>query len=72
MKKEKKNGLLKGIGIILLIAILLTWIVPGSQFGADGHLVKGDFVRIGIFDLSVYSFYGFQYFGYVFLRFLIH
>ena len=66
MKKEKKNGLLKGIGIILLIAILLTWIVPGSQFGTDGQLVKGDFVRIGVFDLSVYSFYGFQYFGYVF------
>lgn len=65
MKKENKNGLLKVIGIILLIAILLTWIVPGSQFDASGQLVKGEFVRIGIFDLSVYSFYIFQYFGYV-------
>ncbi len=61
MKKENKNGLLKWIGIILLIAILLTWVTPIGEF-ANGAFTKGEFSRVGIFDLSNYSFLGFYYF----------
>ena len=69
MKKENKNSLLKGIGIILLIAILLTWITPAASF-TEGVFSKGEFSRVGIFDLSTYSIMGFSYFastfGYLF------
>ena len=65
MKKEKKNALLKGIGIILLIAVLLTWVTPSASF-TEGVFSKGDYSRVGIFDISTYSIMGFSYFAAVF------
>ena len=65
MKKENKNGLLKGVGIILLITVLLTWVTPSASF-TEGVFSKGDYSRVGIFDISTYSIMGFSYFAAVF------
>ncbi|MCR5483135.1 MAG: hypothetical protein K6E99_01825 [Bacilli bacterium] len=65
MKKQNKNWLLKGIGIVLLIAILLTWVTPIGEF-TNGTFTKSEFSRVGIFDISNYSLLAFYYFTAVF------
>ena len=65
MKKENKNWLLKGIGIVLLVSILLTWVTPIGEF-TSGTFTKSEFSRVGLFDLSNYSLLGFYYFTAIF------
>lgn len=54
----KKYSLLKAIGIITIIFMLLTWIVPTSLF-TDGNFVSGGFKPMGVFDLlgSIFNFF---------------
>ena len=47
----KKYNLLKVIGITILLAWLLTFFIPGSQFDYSGSIVKGDVAPIGIWGL---------------------
>jgi len=49
-KKEKKYGLLKGIGITILIAFILSWIFEAGQFQDTGFVAAG-MKRLGLYDV---------------------
>jgi uncharacterized ion transporter superfamily protein YfcC len=66
MKFLEKHGLFKLVSIVLVIAIVLTWLVPNASFNA-GQLVADDFNRVGLFDITTYGLLGFNYFPLVFL-----
>ena len=55
MKKEKKYGLIKAIVIFLVIAIVLSWLIPAGDFNS-GSFADGGMVRVGIGDLGVLVF----------------
>ena len=65
MKKQNKNWLFKGIGIILLISVLLTWITPLGSF-TEGVFSKSEYTRVGILDFTNYSVLVLYYFTAVF------
>ena len=47
----KKYNLLKVIGIVALVAWLLTFFVPGSQMDYSGKIVKGEVAPVGLWTL---------------------
>ena len=49
----KKNNLLKIMGIIFLVYVLLTWIIPTGYY-SNGAYVEGDIVPVGLFDIIRY------------------
>ncbi|MDD2435328.1 MAG: hypothetical protein PHO63_03640 [Bacilli bacterium] len=49
----KKHNLLKTIGIVFLIFVVLSWIIPISSFSSN-QLVKGSIDPIGLLDLIYY------------------
>ena len=55
-KKEKKYGLLKGVLILVLVAILLTWLIPVGEF-SSATFVEDGMQRIGLSNLSWIIFY---------------
>ena len=58
MKKEaKKHDLVKIAGIMVLISVLLTWLIPQGMF-QNGSLSVGDITRVGIFDFFTYGLLG--------------
>ena len=57
----KKNGLLKIIGILALIIMVLSWIIPASYYSGSTVIDLGT-MPVGIFDLLSYPFLSFQYF----------
>ena len=57
----KKNGLLKIIGILALIIMVLSWIIPSSYYSGSTVIDLGT-MPVGIFDLLSYPFLSFQYF----------
>lgn len=62
MKKEaKKHDLVKIAGIMVLISVLLTWLIPQGMF-QNGSLSVGDITRVGIFDFFTYGLLGMYYF----------
>ena len=63
--KNNKNTLLKAIIGIIIVAVLLTWILPSSTF-SEGQYSAGDIERVGLTDLSTYSLMGLSYFANVF------
>lgn len=63
--KNNKNTLIKAIIAIIIVAVLLTWILPSSTF-SEGQYSAGEIERVGIFDLSTYSLMGLSYFANVF------
>lgn len=69
MKKfAEKHDLVKIAGIMVLISVLLTWIIPQGYFNG-GELVTNDITRIGIFDFFTYGLLGIYYF-YILVTFM--
>ena len=54
-KKEKNYGLLKGILIFVVIAFVLTWIIPAGGYTSTGFTETG-MTRLGLYDIA-YTFY---------------
>ncbi len=49
----KKHDLLKAIGIVFLVYVVLTWIIPGGTF-SSGVFTKGTTTPLGIGDIFLY------------------
>ena len=58
MKKEKRYGLFKGIFLLILIAIVLSWLIPNGGFASTGFSGDGSLTRVGLNDLSWLIYYG--------------
>lgn len=62
MKKfAEKHDLVKIAGIMVLITVLLTWVIPQGYFSGS-ELISNDITRIGIFDFFTYGLLGMYYF----------
>lgn len=63
MKKFfEKHDLFKMAVIVLLLAVVFSWIMPYTFYNGDSFDSSQGISRIGIFDLSTYSSLGFYYF----------
>lgn len=49
----KKHDLLKAIGIVFLVYVVLTWIIPGGTF-SSGVFTKGTTTPLGLGDIFLY------------------
>ncbi len=49
----KKNDLLKAIGIMFLVFIIFSWIVPTGYFN-NGEYVSNSTIPVGLFDIIIY------------------
>lgn len=49
----KKNGILKALGIVFLIYVILSWIIPTGIY-SSGAFTKGTTAPVGLFDLIRY------------------
>lgn len=62
MKKFwEKHDLVKIAGIMVVISVLLTWVIPQGYFSGTA-LSVGDITRVGIFDFFTYGLLGMYYF----------
>lgn len=59
----KKNNIFKVVCVALLIAVILTWILPTTYY--NGSLVDNGRIQIGIVDLFNYLTAIVSYFGYI-------
>lgn len=57
----KKNSLLKSIGIILLILVILSWIIPAGYLNG-GEVTSTSFKRMGLFELGEFPFFSLNVF----------
>lgn len=61
-KKEKgNNSLFFAVGITILLAVILTWVIKGGSF-SGAEFTSGDYTRIGIHELFTLPFYSVYYF----------
>ena len=51
-KKEKKYSLLKGILLFILVAIVLSWLIPVGSYETGEFVSNNVLTRIGINDIS--------------------
>lgn len=59
--KSHDHSLFKALAILILIAVVLTWIIPSGYFnGAD--YIESDIVRLGINEVFISFFYGANYY----------
>ncbi len=56
-KKEKRYGLLKGIILFIVIAIILTWLIPNGAFNTE-FVSEDALVRVGLNDIAWIIYYG--------------
>lgn len=62
MKKfAEKHNLVKVAGIMVLITVLLTWLIPQGVF-QSGSLNVTEITRVGLFDFFTYGLLGMYYF----------
>ena len=59
-KKEKKYGLLKGILIMVVIAFVLTWVIPTGGYTSTGYTQVG-MARLGLYDLAFTVYYAISF-----------
>ena len=64
----KKNSMFKVVLLVILCAVVCTWIFPGLSY--SGELVKGEVTQVGIFDLASYMLDLFRYFPFVLITVL--
>lgn len=60
-KEEKKYGLLKGILLLILVAIALTWIIPNGDYQGTEYVTQSILYRIGLSDIPLLVYYGFYF-----------
>ncbi|MBO4245460.1 MAG: hypothetical protein J5892_01815 [Bacilli bacterium] len=58
---EKKNSLFFAVGVVLLLAIVLTWVVKGGAFQGS-EFAASDYTRLGLHDIFTIPFYSIYYF----------
>lgn len=56
-KKEKRYGLLKGIILFILVAIVLTWLIPNGELSASGFATDNTLTRVGLNDIAWLLYY---------------
>ena len=61
MKRFQNNGLFKITGLMVLLTVILTWLIPYGYF-QGGELVTEEITRIGLFDFFTYGLLGLYYF----------
>ena len=62
MKKDgKRFDLVKLSGLMVLLTVLLTWVIPQGSFEGS-EMVIGDITRVGLFDFVTYGLLGMYYF----------
>ena len=57
-KKEKRYSLFKGMLVLILIAIFMSWLIPNGAFGANEYQSEGTLTRVGLNDLAWLIYYG--------------
>lgn len=57
----KKHGLIKILSLVVIVLVILSWIIPISQFTGT-EMAKADITRVGFFDLINYPFLAIQLF----------
>jgi len=55
-KKISKNDIAKAIGAMILLAVILTWIIPSGQFSGATYYEYG-MNRVGLTDLTTLGYY---------------
>lgn len=60
-KKEKKYSLLKGILLLILIAIVLSWLIPVGSYETGEFVSSNVLTRIGINDISWIIYYALSF-----------
>ena len=60
-KKENKHNLVKVAGIMVLITVLLTWLIPQGVYQGSSLNVT-EITRVGLFDFFTYGLLGMYYF----------
>ena len=51
----KKNNILKAIGILFLLFVVLSWIIPAGYY-SYGEYTSTSTTPIGLFDIIIYPF----------------
>ncbi len=69
-KKEKKYGFLKGVLVLVCIALVLSWLIPNGALAETGFQ-EGVMTRIGLNDLSWIFYYTVIYFSIDKIMFLL-
>ncbi len=59
-KKEKRYGLLKGVLILVVIAFILTWVIPAGGFTSTGYSETG-MARLGLYDIAYTIYYALSF-----------
>lgn len=59
-KKEKKYGLLKGVLILVVLAFVLSWVIPVGGYTASGYTSTG-MARLGIYDIAYTIYYALSF-----------
>ena len=59
-KKEKRYGLLKGVLILVVLAFILTWIIPAGGFTSTGFSETG-MTRLGLYDIAYTIYYALSF-----------
>lgn len=60
-KKEKKYSLLKGILLFILVAIVLSWLIPVGSYETGEFVSNNVLTRIGINDISWIIYYALSF-----------
>jgi len=60
-KKEKKYGLVKAVGFFVIVAIILSWLIPVGSLTASGYASESMPNRVGFSDLALIFYHGIQY-----------
>ena len=58
---ERKNGLFLAVGIVFVLAVVLTWLIKGGSFQGS-EFVIADYTRLGLHDIFTIPFYSIYYF----------
>ena len=59
-KKEKKYGLLKGILIMVILAFILSWVIPAGGYASTGYTETG-MARLGLYDIAYTIYYALSF-----------
>ena len=51
----KKNNILKALGILFLLFVIISWIIPAGYFN-NGEYTGTTIMPIGLFDVIIYPF----------------
>ena len=59
-EKEKRYGLLKGVLILVVIAFILSWIIPTGGYTSTGFTEVG-MTRLGLYDIAYTVYYALSF-----------